>query len=147
VDGRHWTTFSRKPDPAIALDMSGVSAKDGWFVAGPVGASIEHWDGQRWSRIAVPGMGTATLNGSAAVSHNEAWAVGDPGAAGGQRARTPLVMHWNGKDWSVVPTDALSGQGQLASVSAPSAGAAWAAGDNWRFGHRVGFVARDSCRG
>src|SRR6266487_2511378 len=49
VDGRHWTTFSRKPDPAIALDMSGVSAKDGWFVAGPVGASIEHWDGQRWS--------------------------------------------------------------------------------------------------
>src|SRR5690348_17523022 len=52
---------------------------------------IMHWNGQHWARVAGPSPGTgATLNGIAAISARDIWAVG------GYYATSPrtLTLHW-----------------------------------------------------
>jgi hypothetical protein len=57
------------------------------------------------------------LNGVAATSASNAWAVGaGPGGT--------LILHWNGTAWKQVPTP---GTGEL-TVAAPPGGLAWAVG-------------------
>jgi hypothetical protein len=65
--------------------MAAVSANDIWAVGyfyyssgsffGPH-TLIEHWDGSNWSIVGSPGSASWQLNGVAAVSANDVWAVG-----------------------------------------------------------------------
>jgi len=71
------------------------------------------------------------LSGVAAVSASEAWAVGT--ATSISTAHTvveqPLVEHWNGKRWSVVPSPRVGhGNSSLSGVAAWSARDVWAVG-------------------
>jgi hypothetical protein len=66
----------------------------------------------------------------AAISAGDLWAVGiwDAGASNFQ----PLIEHWNGTTWSVVPSPAITiGVSYLQGVGVASAGDVWAVGAYW----------------
>jgi hypothetical protein len=70
---------------------------------------------------------SGTLAGVAAVSPTSVWAVGRRDLTGGV---IPLIEHWNGKKWSVVPSPDPGGSAAnafLTGVAASKAGA-WAVG-------------------
>ena len=71
------------------------------------------------------------LNGVAAISATDAWAVGTYGTF------KTLILHWNGTAWTRVPSPDPSSVGinQLGAVAATSATDAWAVG---RFGTSAG---------
>ena len=113
--------------------VAAVSATDVWAVGSVYGSSAEtliaHWDGQGWLRVPSPNVGTASnyLTGIDAVAANDIWAVGDyadPALA----QHLPLLLHWTGATWNVVPGPALVGYAQLRAVVALAADDAWAVG-------------------
>jgi hypothetical protein len=67
-----------------------------------------------------------SLSGVAAVSGTNAWAVGATYSSGGTDAKA-LVLHWNGRAWSQVPSPGPKGSA-LSGVIAVSATDAWAVG-------------------
>jgi hypothetical protein len=93
---------------------------------------VEQWDGTTWRVVASAGFDA--LNGVAALSPNDVWAVGGQlnyGAVGGTPPpERPLILHWDGTTWSVVPSarPADSNAVELNSVAAISAQDVWAVG-------------------
>jgi hypothetical protein len=93
-----------------------ASAAAGWTVVTPQGL--------------VAGTGN-TLAGSFAVTDTDAWVVGSTSTSSGV---IPLALHWNGTDWSAVPTPAPSGSypdWEFTDVAASSATDAWAVGEEY----------------
>jgi len=89
---------------------------------------ILHWDGSLWSIVPSPspGTGTNSLQGVAAVSANDVWAVGFYGGSGMGRS---LTMHWDGSAWNVTPTPEIGTDGNmLLAVDAASGDDVWAVG-------------------
>ncbi len=135
------TTWSVVPTPANGPEASsfyGVAAlPDGtaWAVGihtantGHTTVPLaEHWDGHAWTVVPAPNPGSASnmLYGVAAVSDNDAWAAG--GYAGADNTFHPLLEHWNGTSWSVVPVSGSSmPDGMLTSVTSSPSGV-WAVG-------------------
>jgi hypothetical protein len=62
------------------------------------------------------------VNGVAATSTRNAWAVGSNGLG------KTLIMHWNGSAWTQVPSPNFGGVNSLAGVAAVSANNVWAVG-------------------
>ena len=110
------------PNPASGgAELVGVDAVShtlafavGWYNTYPIhgGASVHahtlllQWNGSQWTQVPSPGLGASFgpgsfLNGVAASSRSNAWAVGsyDTGGLEGPAART-LMMHWNGSTWT-----------------------------------------------
>jgi hypothetical protein len=65
---------------------------------------------------------SGSLDGVAATSTSNAWAVGSTG-----RAKT-LILHWNGTAWKQVPSPSPAPSPELSGVTATSATSAWAVG-------------------
>jgi hypothetical protein len=89
---------------------------------------VEHWNGAAWTLVRVPsppltGVG-ASLDGIAATSARDIWAVGNYDT--GTRFQ-PLIEHWNGTRWSIVPAPA-AGSVLLSQISLTAPGNGWAAG-------------------
>jgi hypothetical protein len=112
---------------------AGLSTTDRWavgqfhrFSGGSYDKTLtEHWNGSKWKVI--PSRNSRrpvdVLNGAAAISSNDVWAVGyDRTAAGNYHT---LMEHWDGSSWSVSPIDHV---GYLTSVAAASSNDAWAVG-------------------
>src|SRR6266540_2885395 len=122
------------------LGVDAVSAGDAWAVGwsqdpnGPPYVKrtlIEHWDGTRWSIVPSPSPDTQfnELRGVAAVSANDAWAVGYRGGTHNETPIETLVLHWNGASWSQVASPNVpAGANQLHAVAAISASDVWAVG-------------------
>jgi hypothetical protein len=73
--------------------------------------------------------GNSMLRGVAAVSANDVWAVGGYVPADTQPKFKTLIMHWNGLEWSVVPSPNASGDDNfLNGVFAYAADDVWAVG-------------------
>ncbi len=69
---------------------------------------------------------TGGLAGVAAVSADNAWAVGYAGSSGSPKV---LMLHWNGTAWSrVTNPKVLTGPGELTAVTVVNSKDAWAAG-------------------
>jgi hypothetical protein len=129
-NGASWASVP-SPSPGSSASLTGVeatAATDAWAVgwAGLAAGSsnpsqqalILHWDGVRWTQVAVPAAGSvAELKAVAATSAGDAWAVG----LAGSRA---LILHWNGSTW----TRMLGPGGELGGVAASSDSNAWAVG-------------------
>ena len=129
-DGLSWSQTA-SPSPGSTAFLYGVSAApDGsaWAI-GSTGASsgagrtlILHWDGAAWSRAASPSPGRdALLLGVSAGPGGTAWAVGDSCMSGcGTRSAVyrMLIMHWDGKAWSLVTGPSLGSDAYLYDVSA-----------------------------
>jgi hypothetical protein len=99
---------------ALSLASAAVSPASATPARVPVPASLTY---------SAPGG----LNGVAATSGRDAWAVG---YAGANDASKVLMLHWNGRQWSrVTSPGVLTGSGQLWAVTAVSARDAWAVGE------------------
>ncbi len=142
----HWdgTTFRIVPTPdyetAPAADMledvSGTSSNDVWAVGAshragqPSRTLVEHWDGTAWSIVtsADPGAHGNILQGVAALSPSDVWAVG---ARQDDFYQVPMAEHWTGGTWTAYPVPhpaGCTGHSYLTSVTALSARKVWAAG-------------------
>jgi hypothetical protein len=91
---------------------------------------ILRWDGASWQSVTVPepqGGTNIKLNGIAAASANDIWAVGYYTNASFEQST--LTMHWNGAAWSIVASpNPLTGFNQLRAVAVLPSGQAWAVG-------------------
>jgi hypothetical protein len=141
--GGSWSAADQPPNPGgpsrpnILNGVAVLSASNAWAVGLYAGAVSDrtltvHWNGTAWQVVPSLNPGGPNrenfLNGVAAVSAHDIWAVGsyDNGTAD----RT-LIEHWNGTGWKVVPSPNLGGPGNeniLAGVVATSASNAWAVG-------------------
>jgi hypothetical protein len=100
----------------------------------PCRTVVEHWGGKAWrvqrSLNPHPRGGDDELDGVAATSSHNAWAVGSYDA---NNKNTPkintLIEHWNGKAWKVQPSPNPGGfYNFLNGVAATSSTSAWAVG-------------------
>src|SRR5579872_1472618 len=79
----------------------------------------------KWNVVASPPIlsGQSELNGVAAVSANDVWAVGDADSLG-----QTLVEQWNGSSWQMVASPNAGTYNALYGVTAISATDVWAVG-------------------
>jgi hypothetical protein len=120
------------PFPRRGFLMASVaadSATDVWAL----GSSAEHFDGQSWTAIPIvqtspdPVSGNSTtLTGTAAISSTDVWGAGGFQDSGG--IVHPVIQHWDGAKWSVVPSVDTGFGMELTSISALSTNDIWAAG-------------------
>jgi hypothetical protein len=137
----HWngSAWSAVPSPNpnvlnFLRGVSGASTNDVWAVGESIKNSfdgvsvssnlIEHWDGQHWTVVPSPNVGPRNnqLNAVAARGKNDVWAVGSSEALSGDiPVLKTLVMHWDGRSWTVVSTpNAGAGDNWLSAVVAPA---------------------------
>ncbi|GAC1518704.1 MAG: hypothetical protein NVS3B14_21010 [Ktedonobacteraceae bacterium] len=78
-----------------------------------------------WSYVASPNPDTSydTLNGVAAISANNVWAVGSYGSGS-----LTFIEQWNGAQWKVVASPDVNGNNSLSGIAAISANNIWAVG-------------------
>jgi hypothetical protein len=90
---------------------------------------IGHELGGAWTLILEAGGVTQPeqLNAVTCVGPDDCWAVGHVGPIGGS-AFQPLIEHYAGAAWSVVPSPDPSSGGDLTAVSCPTATECWAVG-------------------
>ncbi|HEV2377513.1 MAG TPA: hypothetical protein VGS19_35770 [Streptosporangiaceae bacterium] len=147
-DGSAWTVVPSPSDTAVNSVLDGVTVagtKQAWAV-GTMGCPAdqsrtltEHWNGSRWSIVSspnggVPGNPFSTLQAVAAVSPANVWAVGAQAGIRNQApVSVPLIEHWDGTNWSIVPVPQAA-LGVLESVSAASASDVWAVGGGQQSG-------------
>jgi hypothetical protein len=74
---------------------------------GPVGV-VEHWDGEKWRRVAAPP--DSSYGSVVALSKKEAWAAGEHG-----------LIRWDGRRWTKVPRGLPADAGYRSLLSATSA--------------------------
>jgi hypothetical protein len=116
--------------------VAAVSANDAWAVGTTcyqMKTLVERWNGTSWNIVASPYFNTGgdgivnVLNGVAAISSSNVWAVGTHTAANG--AYLTLIEHWNGTSWSVVSSPSPSAtNNDLTAVAGTSASDVWAVG-------------------
>ena len=110
--------------------------------------------GPAWSVVPSPNTGASdSLNGVAALSSADVWAVGDSITG----THHTLTEHWNGTTWSTVPSPNLDQYSSLNGIAAISSSDVWAVGygtliEHWERDYmehspkcRVGFSQRSSC--
>ena len=138
-----WQTV---PGPAVAGgdsgNLTGVSMpgpSTGWAVGFTLpstpGANfhplLARWDGRRWQAARLPAgaTGSGRLDGIAALSASNVWAVGAALTANHNSA--PLIIHWNGRQWARVRAAPVPGYAdtELLGVAAASPSDAWAVGE------------------
>ena len=83
-----------------------------------------------WRAVATPPLPDGSLQGVAAGSARDVWAVGYQRSVQAQplvnTQEKPLIEHWDGKTWAVVASPDM--EGSIADVVSVSAGDAWAVG-------------------
>ncbi len=90
---------------------------------------IEHWNGTAWSIVSSPNVPSQenALDAVTAVSTTDVWAVGTAYRNGGNGS-TPLIEHWDGTAWSIIPGPNPRYFSGLSAVAAISANDIWAVG-------------------
>jgi hypothetical protein len=117
-DGTEWAVVpspnARSDGENILFGVAHVSADDIWAVGTwhtrEVGTKsqtlIQHWDGSEWSIVPSPSIsGTdSALSAISVISEDDIWAVGAPRSYPGPANGTTLAVHWDGVEWSIVPS-------------------------------------------
>jgi hypothetical protein len=139
-EGSDWRIVATPNAPTDWNRLYGVAATssdDVWAVGTsqdvayvPLRTLIQHWDGTAWSIVPSPSPGPVVneLRSVAAVSANDAWAVGF--CAGWYRSST-LILHWDGANWSQVPSpnpNAGFANNELYGIAAIAPDDIWAVG-------------------
>ena len=139
-NGMAWTQATTPGIFGTLLAVSPLSPTDVWAVGSGGNFSdqslVLHWDGTSWMRRPSPNPGGTgsqhlnPLNGVAAVSATDAWAVGFYGhvVGDGGTAGKPLVLHWDGSSWTKARAPFFGTSSGLSGVSALSATDIWAVG-------------------
>lgn len=143
-NGYQWSIIPHSRD--IGNDglsgVAAVSATNVWAVGDALisypfhyKALIEHWDGATWSLVhsPSPSLEGGSLASVSAISANDIWAVGTYYKNG--RTKYTLAEHWNGSQWSIVPTPDPSNFGNFfTSVVALASNDVWAVGGTYGYG-------------
>jgi hypothetical protein len=145
-NGTRWRKF---PSPTLggfqfATGLAVVSARDIWAVGYDASGSPSrnvsaHWDGTSWTLVPTPNIAGGTpadnkLQGVAAVSSNDVWAVGWENNIDGLNKQQTITMHWDGSAWTVVPSpNPNTSGGELFAVTALSSTDVWAVGESRNF--------------
>jgi hypothetical protein len=98
---------------------------------------LQRWDGRSWSQVtppALPGGRVAQLGAVDGTGPDDVWAVGAATAPNantvtGQRT---AALHWNGRDWTAVPSPNrgfLDDNNRLLGVAAVASDDVWAVGE------------------
>ena len=130
-DGTAWKVQKRPNIGNADSGVAAVSARDVWTVGyinnercsscpNRLRAQAAHWNGKAWK---LHNLHRGTLDGVAAMSARDVWAVGSFSAT--DYAKGTLIERWNGKTWKVQPSPNV---GLLSAVTATSATNAWAVG-------------------
>ncbi len=149
----HWdgTQFIVVPSPSpgtgpgrnILRGVAATSARNAWAVGiysflGPDSTRtlILHWNGLAWLQVPSPNPARGkpggsppvanSLQGVAALSATDAWAVGSNTEPGIQ-SKT-LIVHWNGHTWKRAQSPNPTHASELTALSATSARNVWAVG-------------------
>jgi hypothetical protein len=138
-DGHAWSAV---PVPAEGFSsnlgaVASAGADDVWSVGsydvqtstGTLSFTLtERWNGHRWSIVASPSpTGDDDLDGVAAVSPDDIWAVGSTANP------ATFVLRWDGHAWATLPARSRPGSvNGLFDVSAPAATDVWAAGGGYK---------------
>jgi hypothetical protein len=143
----HWngTAWQRVPSPSPGTDsalssVAAVSARSAWAVGCTAFCFLSstsprtvilRWNGTAWKRAPSPAAARiGALNGVAATSTHNAWAVGCAGYCFGPMATTStMIVHWNGTAWKSVASPSPASNSVLEAVTATSARDAWAVGE------------------
>jgi len=148
-DGKQWSTVS-SPNPGLRQNLlsgvAAVSTDDVWAVGsyrnsqkdgtwGSLQTLTMHWDGGEWNVVPSPNPGVNSpfndLRDVTSVTRDDVWAVGSylPQFGVGVPYQT-LTMHWDGSQWSLVPSPNIGTENnELAGVAATSAQDVWAVGN------------------
>ena len=145
-DGSEWTENS-PPAPGNRIHdtfaVAAVASDDVWAVghfenvapAEPLGfyPMILHWDGTSWSHFPNPGQALErrTLLDVEAVAADDVWVSGywwyglceHPSGAS---YCDPFFMHWDGSEWSVVPSPADTERAYVSELTAFASDDIWA---------------------
>ena len=114
-----------------ATDLWAVGNREGGALGTTVATLTVHWNGSAWSAVPSPNVGNRwnDLAAVSGVSAGDVWAVGSWRNISGLYQN--LAIHWNGTQWTIVPTPNLAGaENQLAAVVAIAGNDAWALGSS-----------------
>jgi hypothetical protein len=134
-NGKAWSLDSAAAVTGYAAMLTSVvdlSSTDAWAVGRHAGTLLEHWDGTTWSPVPVPDSGFTPGPGQSlsATSASDIWLVGTTFNATSD-ATVAEALHFNGSVWSVVPMQQPGANTPaISSVTAISAGNAWAVGED-----------------
>jgi hypothetical protein len=146
-DGTGWTV-TPLPAPQVPVNgewelsaVSASSASNVWgagFVSSADGlvqhAIVEHYNGTSWSVTQAPDLSPSyPINGFntvLAISASNVWAIGQSATGNQSQPVVPLVEHFNGTSWTVLPAPSLSGNHVLSfsGLVTTGGGTLWAAG-------------------
>ncbi len=128
-------SWSRQTPPSVngssnLLAVTAVDASTAWAVgANNNAALIEQWNGTSWQVIPSPNSPASeldVLDGVAAASANDIWAVGYENTGG---LDSTLIEHWDGTSWSIIASPNIAEtSNRLNAVSVISSTDVWAVG-------------------
>ena len=143
-------SYPHRPIAGYLFSVTCSSTSDCWAVGtnldsqkNPLNGIIYHWNGSQWSQASPASSGQPydQFESVTCAGSSDCWAVGYagpnqiqynflPGVAPSVAGGAALVEHWNGTDWSIVPTPAASAPlGQdLTSVTCSDSSDCWAVG-------------------
>ncbi len=110
-------------------DVWAVGTRDGGAFGTTVATLAVHWNGSAWSALPTPNIGNRwnALEAVSGASTNDVWAVGSWRHISGLYQN--LALHWNGTQWSIVPTpNVAAAENQLQAVVAIASNDVWALG-------------------
>ncbi len=148
-DGTTWTlAAAAAPTSTTALEaVDCIDASDCWAVGrtsssgGDTVALAEQWNGQSWTTVATPSApgSSASLFGVTCTSSADCWTVGSYFTSQDPPATQTLAEHWNGTDWTVVPTPSLPDDQYnfLNATTCINSNDCWAVGDTANFGQTL----------
>ncbi|HEY4384996.1 MAG TPA: hypothetical protein VGN34_11040 [Ktedonobacteraceae bacterium] len=142
-DGKKWTVIA-SPTPNIFITHAGHLASvaaagpnDVWAVGeyinsvlGSTHTLIEHWNGRQWGIVPSPNPGSFlnTMSSITTLAPNNIWATGTYSSAKDGSTRA-MILHWNGKAWSVIATPAPANFSNLLNnITAVAPNNIWAVG-------------------
>jgi hypothetical protein len=140
-DGSHWQIIAGPTAPQnefnSLIGVTTITNDDVWAVGFSMNTTkatgqplIEHWDGSHWQIIANPvALKSGSLSAITASGPDDIWAVGSTYSTAGTSS-DPLILHWNGTIWQVIPGASTTGSSSLLSVSAVNSHDIWAVGNS-----------------
>ncbi|MFB9433284.1 hypothetical protein [Streptoalloteichus tenebrarius] len=126
-----WCPETLPADPP-SLGVHDVAAVHGdvWavgYASGSVPLALR-WDGKTWQSTARPQTEHVELHGVAGWSRHDVWAVGTRG--GVDAGTTTFTQHWDGREWTVVPSPNPDGsRNELRAVAVAGPHDVWAVGE------------------
>jgi hypothetical protein len=126
----HWTGSAwhvvSAPSGAHLGAVAAISPTDAWAAGAGPDATL-HWDGVSWTPSLTTGP-RISLDGIAASSSTNVWAVGSNFNQPGPNPGRPEVAHWNGSAWRRTLLHSGTTAGLVAVANAPGTTTFWAVG-------------------